>query len=381
MHPGRSSASSSTSPAGRSRPASRPRGGISEIELSTTLGDTNDRVVVSGTAGNDSIFPSADGLRFNGGAAVDVTFSPALYELEFDGFGGNDKLDARDYGPFFTGPIWAYGGEGDDNLTGNTGNDVFEGGPGTDLLEPMEGNDIVDGGDGIDTIRGHGGDDTITGGPGRRRHDRQRRRRHLLRSRRHRRHLDQRRRRHRHRVLRPRARPESERDGDQDRLRRPAAAPASSAASTATTSATSSASATSSTSATSTPAASASAAAGSVRLHVRRGDADARRLGRGGPSDASSSQRGQHAGVGTIEWTPSGAISARSARTRPARRRLRTRHGENTDVFEVVGQPDGQRTGQSTSVSSTGRPTRPTGARTDSSFIGSGIEFRIELRA
>ena len=62
-----------------------------EIRFATTLGDTNDRVVVSGTPGNDFIFPSDDGLRFNGGADVDATFSPAIYELEFHGSGGNDS--------------------------------------------------------------------------------------------------------------------------------------------------------------------------------------------------------------------------------------------------------------------------------------------------
>jgi len=58
------------------------------------------------------------------------------------------------------------GGNGNDTLTGNGGNDILTGGNGTDLLLGNAGNDLLYGGNGDDTLRGGLGNDTLTGGNG-----------------------------------------------------------------------------------------------------------------------------------------------------------------------------------------------------------------------
>ncbi len=67
------------------------------------------------------------------------------------GNGGNDIL---------------IGGNGQDTLIGNGGNDTLIGGNGTDLLLGNAGDDLLYGGNGTDTLEGGLGNDTLTGGYG-----------------------------------------------------------------------------------------------------------------------------------------------------------------------------------------------------------------------
>lgn len=60
----------------------------------------------------------------------------------------------------------AYGGDGNDSLTGGRLNDHFEGDAGSDTLSGGAGNDFLDGGAGNDSLHGGDGDDTLIGGPG-----------------------------------------------------------------------------------------------------------------------------------------------------------------------------------------------------------------------
>ena len=68
-----------------------------------------------------------------------------------DGNGGNDTL---------------YGGDGHDKLYGNAGDDTIYGGDGKDAIFGSAGDDIIHGGDGNDSLIGGVGADTIYGGAG-----------------------------------------------------------------------------------------------------------------------------------------------------------------------------------------------------------------------
>lgn len=70
-----------------------------------------------------------------------------------DGGTGDDRIEL--------GPGSAVGGEGDDRITGDAGNQSFEGGPGADDLEGGEGNDVLDGGPGPDRLFGGPGIDVV----------------------------------------------------------------------------------------------------------------------------------------------------------------------------------------------------------------------------
>lgn len=59
-----------------------------------------------------------------------------------------------------------YGGSGDDNINGASGNDSIDGGDDDDMIAGMAGNDSIDGGDGNDRISGGLGADVINGGSG-----------------------------------------------------------------------------------------------------------------------------------------------------------------------------------------------------------------------
>jgi Ca2+-binding RTX toxin-like protein len=98
--------------------------------------------------------------------------------IAFYGLGGND--DFRGHSTAL--PTWLYGGEGNDNLIGSYGQDVFYGeggndhlydsaggnnwlfgGPGNDTLQSAAGNDMLIGGDGDDWLEAGSGDDKLWG--------------------------------------------------------------------------------------------------------------------------------------------------------------------------------------------------------------------------
>ncbi|MGB5216828.1 MAG: retention module-containing protein [Smithella sp.] len=58
------------------------------------------------------------------------------------------------------------GTEGDDTLSGISGNDVMMGGPGNDILNGLAGDDSIDGGNGNDTLSGGAGNNILHGGQG-----------------------------------------------------------------------------------------------------------------------------------------------------------------------------------------------------------------------
>lgn len=90
------------------------------------------------------------------------TFSrSAVSAIYFSGGDGNDRFQN-----FTDLAAVAYGGAGDDVLTGGIAADLLSGGQGDDALTGGEGNDLLDGGDGHDWLSGWFGDDTLRGGAG-----------------------------------------------------------------------------------------------------------------------------------------------------------------------------------------------------------------------
>ena len=108
---------------------------IPEIEISTTLGDATDTVVVYGTEGNDFMAAGQFGFIWTQDGDVDITFSPSALRLEVHILGGDDYFNGRGEGGaglHFLGPITATGGEGNESLLrGSSEPDVLDGGPGT----------------------------------------------------------------------------------------------------------------------------------------------------------------------------------------------------------------------------------------------------------
>ncbi len=80
---------------------------------------------------------------------------------EISGGDGNDELEGNVGNDIFS------GGGGNDELEGNGGNDVLDGGTGNDRLDGGSGNDVLDGGSGDDRLSGGSDNDVLDGGAGR----------------------------------------------------------------------------------------------------------------------------------------------------------------------------------------------------------------------
>jgi hypothetical protein len=78
---------------------------------------------------------------------------------EFDLGDMNDTLDASQIPS--PGRADAFGGDGNDNLTGTGGTDFLDGGAGDDTLAGNGGSDMLDGGIGTDSLAGGAGDDEL----------------------------------------------------------------------------------------------------------------------------------------------------------------------------------------------------------------------------
>jgi Ca2+-binding RTX toxin-like protein len=150
-------------------PGYTPEWNIPEIEIDAQMGDTTDRIVVYGTENDDTIAPGQNGMALNTDGDVDVTFTPGILEIEIHGLGGDDFINGRGQGGAglaFQGPLWLYGGPGDDELIGSARADHLDGGPGNDIIYGHGGDDLLLGGPGDDFLAGSEGNDVIVGGPG-----------------------------------------------------------------------------------------------------------------------------------------------------------------------------------------------------------------------
>ena len=115
-------------------------------------------VVQTGPTPLDDNFDGIDGPEnvsldtgndvFRGGGGGDLVYGDEGHDRIF-GQRGNDEL---------------FGGEGRDKLGGGTGNDKIYGGKSADRLKGGQGNDTLDGDSGRDKLWGEDGNDTIAGG-------------------------------------------------------------------------------------------------------------------------------------------------------------------------------------------------------------------------
>ena len=112
-----------------------------------------------GGNGNDKLTggSGADSLYGEGG---NDTLSGAMGADLLWGGDGNDSMQGG------LGNDSLNGGNGTNRLEGNGGNDLLFGGSGTDTLSGGDGNDLLSGAGGNDTLDGQGGDDSISGGDG-----------------------------------------------------------------------------------------------------------------------------------------------------------------------------------------------------------------------
>ena len=150
-------------------PGAAAESNIPEIEVTLTLGDATDTVIIYGTTGNDVIAAGQNGLALNSDGDVDITASPGAFRLEVYGLEGNDILNARGSngaGLHFLGPVVLEGAEGDDTVRGSSEPDTLTGGVGNDRIEGQESADLIGGGPGNDNISAGDGADTVTSGPG-----------------------------------------------------------------------------------------------------------------------------------------------------------------------------------------------------------------------
>lgn len=117
-----------------------------------------DRLVLSGSTGNDVIRASTGAVRI--GTAL-TRYGSGIEELTLDGLAGDDvlTLSRTTLGTRVT----MLGGIGDDRLIGSSGSEVLSGGDDDDTITGNGGNDLILGGSGNDTLTGRG---VLVGGLG-----------------------------------------------------------------------------------------------------------------------------------------------------------------------------------------------------------------------
>ncbi|MCY4263870.1 MAG: M12 family metallo-peptidase [Gammaproteobacteria bacterium] len=115
---------------------------------------SDDPDTLNGTAEDDEIY-SLDGNDTVYGKEGDDWIN-AIYSEE----------DQQDLFQSYSGTLIAYGGLGNDLISGKTGIDRLYGEDGNDRLYAWEGDDFIEGGDGNDFADGGDGDDALNGGDG-----------------------------------------------------------------------------------------------------------------------------------------------------------------------------------------------------------------------
>ncbi len=149
------------------------RAHLSRLNLDADMG--SDRVIVEGTAGNDSLSITASAVAghiavsgASGGLPIDIVDSEML---ETDSLAGNDTLSAG-LGLATLTQLTLDGGSGNDTINGGDGNDTLRGGSENDSIDGNRGDDTGllgpgddsftwDPGDGSDRVEGEAGTDTM----------------------------------------------------------------------------------------------------------------------------------------------------------------------------------------------------------------------------
>jgi chitodextrinase len=151
-------------------PGATAETGTPEIEMTITLGDATDSIVVDGSSGPDTITIGSTGIGLNGDTDRDVVITtPLPSQITVRGHGGPNTISAlggSGTGTAYAGKAILYAGPSGDTITGGLGNDELYGGSGNDVITGREGADAIDGAGGNDNLNGNDGADQITGGTG-----------------------------------------------------------------------------------------------------------------------------------------------------------------------------------------------------------------------
>jgi Ca2+-binding RTX toxin-like protein len=112
---------------------------------------------------------AADNVSVSSGSSVTVTCNTNTYSYAASTISGiHVRTHAGDdtitMDSSLTIPLWAFGGDGDDTITGGAGADFISGGAGNDYIDGGAGNDVIYGDAGMDWLVGGDGDDQIYGG-------------------------------------------------------------------------------------------------------------------------------------------------------------------------------------------------------------------------
>lgn len=129
-------------------------GGLDDDEINA--GDGAD--VVIGGEGSDTIFGGDGDDTIYGGVNIPAVNIPDAIDPELDN--GDDVIDGG------AGDDLIFGEDDNDTILGDIGDDTIDGGIDDDFIRGQDGNDSLMGGDGDDTVRGGNGDDTLEGGDG-----------------------------------------------------------------------------------------------------------------------------------------------------------------------------------------------------------------------
>ncbi len=119
--------------------------------------DGHDRFITMAGDGNDSYDGGAGSDTYDGSGLMSTVVVNLLAGTAGGADAGADQLDSIEH---------AWGGSGNDWMTGNQGNNSLRGNAGADHLNGYTGNDSLNGGAGDDTIIGGAGSDRLTGGAG-----------------------------------------------------------------------------------------------------------------------------------------------------------------------------------------------------------------------
>jgi Ca2+-binding RTX toxin-like protein len=122
-----------------------------------------------GNGGNDTLIGLDGNDQLDGGIGTDIfdagdgtdtvlyTCRTDSLTLNLDGIANDGTLNERDH--IMANVENLTGGNGADEITGNTGNNALSGGGGNDSITGLAGNDTIDGGTGLDSLFGNEGDD------------------------------------------------------------------------------------------------------------------------------------------------------------------------------------------------------------------------------
>ena len=143
------------------------------------LGNSGDRFILSGDAGNNTFENTAGADQFSGLGGDDTYFIDAWDTVIEAAGGGNDNVHYVGGGSCqlaanvetllldtHIGNVSGNGNDGNNVLTGNGGSNILDGGAGNDQLYGLGGADILIGGAGNDFLDGGRGADQMLGGAG-----------------------------------------------------------------------------------------------------------------------------------------------------------------------------------------------------------------------